>query len=159
MACKKGMPGRSADDYGVPTISADDSTPSNCSFECVEKSHAHDQALHFDCGVASRRPSFLPDAHELCGHFHGSLDGAWGDLTSACGAQSTPPQSKGACDEINVRTGRTNSDPVPRRGHSRQPSSGSAAEQLVWGAHVLPQQQGTQHRRADRGYWGWCSVG
>src|SRR5262249_40550665 len=84
MACKKGMPRRSADDYGAPTISADDSTPSNCSFECVEKSHARDQALHFDCGVASRRPSFLPDAYELCGHFHGSLDGAWGDLTSAC---------------------------------------------------------------------------
>src|SRR5262249_9452166 len=53
MACKKGMPGRSADDYGVPTISANDSTPSNCSFECVEKSHTR-TAKHCTSTAASR---------------------------------------------------------------------------------------------------------
>jgi len=42
-------------------------------FECVEKSHARDQALYFDCGVASQA-DIIQD----------SIDGAWGDLTSAC---------------------------------------------------------------------------
>jgi hypothetical protein len=49
----------------------------NCSFECVEKSHARDRAL---------RPRLRRRARDASrGHFHCSLDGAWGDVTSAFG--------------------------------------------------------------------------
>src|SRR5467141_686436 len=50
----------------------------------VELSRTRDRTLHPDCGVASRRRSAPTDAHGLRRHFHGSLDAAWGDLTSAC---------------------------------------------------------------------------
>jgi hypothetical protein len=36
-----------------------------CSFECVEKSHARDRSLRLECRVASCRRSSLSDAHGL----------------------------------------------------------------------------------------------
>src|SRR5262245_18141103 len=54
-------------------------------------------------------------------------------------------RAKGARNETQLCTARTNLEPIRSRGHSRRPSLDSAAQRLVRGTHLLARPPWAQH--------------